>query len=294
MRSAAVKASSPGSTATPGCRRPGHRSCIPGCSVKDSFASLNLADAGFRVLFDASWIHRAAPSTSADDHGWVALRRADELAEWAAAHGGGDALRPELLTDPDIAVLAARGANGWLAGAIGNRSGDVVGISNVFTTDDVDLTWEGAVAALAAHSPGTRWSATRLGTTWPPRSEPASMASARCASGAAPDRPPPRRPFSTQPTPVGRRLVADPQCQLRRSNRSSSTLTRLRSGRALTATSVPIPGGRPRPGAGDLCDLVEVAASRALAAVLREVPEADQRAAADAPRTVLLGLCDTG
>ncbi|GAB3936384.1 hypothetical protein GCM10027614_12800 [Micromonospora vulcania] len=31
----------------------------PGASVKDSFADLDLADHGFRVLFDAEWIYRA-------------------------------------------------------------------------------------------------------------------------------------------------------------------------------------------------------------------------------------------
>ncbi|MGW6708828.1 hypothetical protein ACWGDE_28610, partial [Streptomyces sp. NPDC054956] len=32
----------------------------PGCSVKDSFADLDLAPDGFEVLFDAQWIHRPA------------------------------------------------------------------------------------------------------------------------------------------------------------------------------------------------------------------------------------------
>jgi hypothetical protein len=30
----------------------------PGCSVKDSFAALDLRSAGFDVLFEAQWIHR--------------------------------------------------------------------------------------------------------------------------------------------------------------------------------------------------------------------------------------------
>ena len=32
----------------------------PGCSVKDSFACLDLSPAGFRVLFDAQWLHHPA------------------------------------------------------------------------------------------------------------------------------------------------------------------------------------------------------------------------------------------
>src|SRR5437763_16782921 len=31
-----------------------------GCSIKDSFAGLDLAPQGFRVLFEAPWIHRPA------------------------------------------------------------------------------------------------------------------------------------------------------------------------------------------------------------------------------------------
>ena len=42
----------------------------PGCSVKDSFASLDLSSYGFEVLFDAEWIHRpAAPPTERPDLG---------------------------------------------------------------------------------------------------------------------------------------------------------------------------------------------------------------------------------
>ena len=34
----------------------------PGCSIKDSFASLDLTSFGFTVLFDAEWIVRRAPT----------------------------------------------------------------------------------------------------------------------------------------------------------------------------------------------------------------------------------------
>ncbi|WP_312026902.1 hypothetical protein [Streptomyces sp. WAC 06725] len=37
----------------------------PGCSVKDSFACLDLTPAGFEVLFEAQWIHRPAPAPTA-------------------------------------------------------------------------------------------------------------------------------------------------------------------------------------------------------------------------------------
>jgi hypothetical protein len=128
----------------------------PGCSVKDSFAVLDLSGSGFEVLFDAEWIYR--PSTSADGGrlAWTAVRSADELAAWAAAHGGGAVFRPALLDDPAVVVLAATDEDGGLAaGVIGNRSGAVVGLSNMFTfSADVDEAWAGAVAALGAAFPG--------------------------------------------------------------------------------------------------------------------------------------------
>ncbi|MFF0288669.1 hypothetical protein [Streptomyces sp. NPDC005262] len=33
---------------------------VPGASMKDSFADLDLTEAGFHVLFEAQWIHRPA------------------------------------------------------------------------------------------------------------------------------------------------------------------------------------------------------------------------------------------
>ncbi|GHE14501.1 hypothetical protein GCM10010339_85430 [Streptomyces alanosinicus] len=47
-----------------------------GACVKDSFADLDLAGAGFKVLFDAQWIHRkpSAPTTS-PDLSWDVVRR---------------------------------------------------------------------------------------------------------------------------------------------------------------------------------------------------------------------------
>jgi|SRR6266545_2979009 len=59
-----------------------------GCSVKDSFAALDLAAAGFRSLFRAEWLAREpaeAPVPSAS--GWSALTTAEGLGEWEAAWG---------------------------------------------------------------------------------------------------------------------------------------------------------------------------------------------------------------
>lgn len=87
----------------------------PGCSVKDSFATLDLAPAGFEVLFDAEWIYREPVESPG----------------------------PSRYPRTDRPVVEVEGA-------IGNLSDGCVGISNV-RGDDV---WEDAVAAISAHWPG--------------------------------------------------------------------------------------------------------------------------------------------
>ena len=83
----------------------------PGASVKDSFADLDLTEAGFQVLFEAQWIHRPASApTLAPDLSWDVAGDPDALRAWAIAWDDGDGnanlFRPELLDDP--ATLARR------------------------------------------------------------------------------------------------------------------------------------------------------------------------------------------
>jgi len=119
-----------------------------GASVKDSFADLDLVEAGFRVLFQAQWIHRPAgvPTTSSD-RAWTVVGTPDTLRAWALAwddgDGNADLFRPVLLDDPATVVLAGHAADGRLvAGAVASRSDHVVGISNVFSLDGgPDAAW---------------------------------------------------------------------------------------------------------------------------------------------------------
>lgn len=129
-----------------------------GCSVKDSLASLDLSGSGFTVLFEARWIHRPADRTFAAPAWprWHPVTSTDALRRWAAAHGGDGVFRPALLDEPTVMVLAATDRDGALvAGAIGNRTGAVVGVSNLFTVgaDPVGV-WRGAVTALSRRFPG--------------------------------------------------------------------------------------------------------------------------------------------
>ena len=127
-----------------------------GCSIKDSFASVDLSIEGFRLLFDAEWIYREpAEHPTGAAAGWSLVRTPDQLRTWAAAHGNGEVFRPALVNDPAVAIVAAYGDDRIAAGAIGNRSASVVGVSNLFTvTADEDQAWAGAVAAISAHFPG--------------------------------------------------------------------------------------------------------------------------------------------
>ncbi|PNG19367.1 hypothetical protein [Streptomyces cahuitamycinicus] len=115
----------------------------PGASVKDSFADLDLTGAGFRVLFGAEWIHRAAGlPVAAPDLAWDVVSDPGALRDWALAwdDGGGNAdlFGPGLLDAPETFVLAGRSADGRVAvGAVAGRSSHVVGVSNVFGPPDV-------------------------------------------------------------------------------------------------------------------------------------------------------------
>ncbi|CAL9646947.1 hypothetical protein [Streptomyces sp. enrichment culture] len=120
----------------------------PDASVKDSFADLDLTEAGFQVLFEAQWIHRPAGAPAlAPDLSWNVADDPDALRAWALAWDDGDGhadlFRPELLDAPGTFVLAGRSADSRVvAGAVASRSDQVVGISNVFALDGgPDAAW---------------------------------------------------------------------------------------------------------------------------------------------------------
>lgn len=111
----------------------------PGASVKDSFADLDLTEAGFKVLFEAQWTHRPAGAPAvAPALAWDVVRAPEALRAWALAwdngDGNADLFRPELLAEPATFVLAGRSPDGAVvAGAVASPSDDVAGVSNVFS-----------------------------------------------------------------------------------------------------------------------------------------------------------------
>jgi hypothetical protein len=136
----------------------------PGCSIKDSFATLDLSPFGFEVVHAAEWIYRDPPSSRIPgprDMSWIAIETADELVAWEAAWdvdgAPGGLFRPALLRDPSVMVLGGYVDGSIIAGAIANRTGrELVGLSNVFTKDlDLDRAWSGSLDYLDAALPGS-------------------------------------------------------------------------------------------------------------------------------------------
>lgn len=107
--------------------------------VKDSFARLNLASAGFGLTVEASWIvYDGGPDRPLDDAlSWDQVAGPDELSDWEAAWAGSDSdgrvFLPGLLRDPRCSVLACRQDDTIVAGAIVYAGGGAAGISNVFS-----------------------------------------------------------------------------------------------------------------------------------------------------------------
>jgi len=140
-----------------------------GCGVKDSFCVLDLTPLGFQVLFEATWIYRPAdltpPVAQRQDVEWRRVQEAAELTAWERAWRGGSdeetgeepahLFLPTLLADDQIAFLAAYQAERMVAGAILNRTGAVIGLSNLFIPDgDAAPWWASCVTASQAFFPG--------------------------------------------------------------------------------------------------------------------------------------------
>jgi hypothetical protein len=131
----------------------------PGASVKDSFATLDLARHGFEELFEARWIAYdrppPAPARAANPPlPWRVIETEGGLAEWTAAAGLTNILGAELLGRPDVRFLAAHDQNGITAGAVATLTGPVVGVGNVFAKSiGEDEAWAAIPAAVEAVFP---------------------------------------------------------------------------------------------------------------------------------------------
>lgn len=115
-------------------------------AVKDGFCRLDLADIGFKVLFDASWIWADPDSAiGRTGGGWAAGWRRicdpDALHAWEDAWASDNptdrrVFPPAILDNPNVAFLGRATTAGFDAGCIVNRSSEAMGLSNVFAKDD--------------------------------------------------------------------------------------------------------------------------------------------------------------
>lgn len=132
-----------------------------GCSIKDSFASVNLTEDGFRVLVDAQWVvhrHARAPLVE-EDARWEVVRDPAVFRTWEQTwrgDGPSGVLLADLLDDSDVAVIAQRRGTRVVGGAVLSRAAGVVGVSNLFAAPAVDAgTWASCLALAARLFPST-------------------------------------------------------------------------------------------------------------------------------------------
>lgn len=110
-------------------------------AVKDSYASLDLASLGFRLLFEAEWIGMRPPVSAPSSFIWKRMESAADLAQWEAewAKANGPTTQKiftePLLRDPEIAFLLGFEHGRPIGGGILNRHAGVVGHSNLFAED---------------------------------------------------------------------------------------------------------------------------------------------------------------
>ena len=129
-------------------------------SVKDSFSDLELGPLGFDVLFAASWIWRdpapLGPGRTSSGIRWRRIVSPEELARWESAWAGDpqnlDAsgkpaqFPAALLEDRQIVFFAGALGREIIAGGIANRTGAVVGLSNIFVNaGDITAAWSGLI-----------------------------------------------------------------------------------------------------------------------------------------------------
>ncbi len=125
-----------------------------GCSVKDSFASLDLSMEDFARLVEGEWLWHDRPAApGGDGRRWSRVTTAESMRAWVTAWSPDPEderiLPPSLLDEPGVVVLSGSDERGVVvAGAVLTVGDTVAGLGNLFSRDgDVAATWHGAVAA---------------------------------------------------------------------------------------------------------------------------------------------------
>lgn len=124
-------------------------------SIADSFGAFDLTGEGYRLLFEAQWIHRPAPILTSRllPDGWSSLGTASELRAWTSRHDTEAVLLPALLQRSAFRVIGKRHDDGYGAGAVLHLCTGIVEITNVWSTSE-RLDWTDLVGAATALFPG--------------------------------------------------------------------------------------------------------------------------------------------
>jgi hypothetical protein len=124
-------------------------------SIADSFGAFDLTGEGYRLLFEAQWIHRPAPDAGSRDlpARWSSVGNESDLRAWTSRHDTQDVLLPALLQRSAFRVIGKRQDDGYEAGAVLHLCTGVVDISNVWSTSG-GMDWTELVNAAGALFPG--------------------------------------------------------------------------------------------------------------------------------------------
>jgi hypothetical protein len=117
-----------------------------GCSVKDSYATLDLTPFGFHVLFDATWV---AARATGEGGAWRPMATAAELAawqsSWVTAGGVMGVLDPVRLASDDVTFVGEIVGGEVRAGAALHTFEGVIGVGNTFGLEP----WRHVLACVA-------------------------------------------------------------------------------------------------------------------------------------------------
>lgn len=119
-------------------------------SIKDSFASLNLKNHGFKKLFDAQWLYLEAakftPANKSLDIRYEIVNSEKMLTDWRTAWDndeklGKEIFLPAMLDNSEIYFIAGYKDEKIVSGCLINETADVLGISNFFAPDSKFEYW---------------------------------------------------------------------------------------------------------------------------------------------------------
>ena len=108
----------------------------PHGTIADSFGLLDLASQRFDLLFAATWLHHRGVAAAAPESGWSRVLDADLMAGWNRHHDTVGVLPSDLWAHPRFTVLARHDGDELTGGAILHGAGDVVELSNTWSSEN--------------------------------------------------------------------------------------------------------------------------------------------------------------